>query len=374
MNKFKLGIFATHPIQYYAPIFRELSSRSIIETTVFYDRYPNDKEQGLGFGIPFQWDVDLLSGYRHLVLSKPFKSAISDTSLDACLLMGWGDPFYRKLIAASRAPEKPLMVRGDSHLRTPGSSIKKIVREVTHRRLFRRFTACLAVGALSNEYFRHFGATHIVRSPHCVDNEWFFRMSQEAQKTAQGKRARLGIEKDAVVFLFAGKFQSVKRIMDFLKAIQILNADSTLKNRFFGLLVGDGSLKKEYENFVKSNHLPVFFLGFYNQSQMPEAYAMSNVLVLPSESETWGLVVNEAMACGLPVIVSDGVGCAADLIAEGVTGFTFPKGNIKALSERMRQMIRLAPQSMKAKVMQKISLYSPTHAAAGIEEAALSCR
>ena len=98
-------------------------------------------------------------------------------------------------------------------------------------------------------------------------------------------------------------------------------------------MVGDGELKSECEHYATKNKLPVTFTGFLNQTKIISAYVASDCLVLPSDyGETWGLVVNEAMACGIPAIVSDRVGCHPDLIISGKTGHVFPFGNIKSLS------------------------------------------
>jgi glycosyltransferase involved in cell wall biosynthesis len=107
------------------------------------------------------------------------------------------------------------------------------------------------------------------------------------------------------------------------------------------VMIGSGELEEELRALGASERIAVHFAGFKNQSELPACYAAGDVLVLCSGSETWGLVVNEAMACGLPVIVSDVVGCAPDLIDKGKTGFVFPVGDIDALANRLRQTATL---------------------------------
>jgi len=103
------------------------------------------------------------------------------------------------------------------------------------------------------------------------------------------------------------------------------------------------------QNFAKNNGLPVSFTGFLNQTEIAQAYVAGDCLVLPSDyGETWGLVVNEAMVCGLPAIVSDRVGCGPDLVEEGITGSIFPFGDVDALAKKM---IDLASDSRKAEEM-----------------------
>jgi len=126
-------------------------------------------------------------------------------------------------------------------------------------------------------------------------------------------------------------------------------------------MVGDGELRAECEAYAREHRLPVTFAGFLNQGQLPGAYATADCLVLPSDhGETWGLVVNEAMACGLPAITSDRVGCHPDLILPGVTGQTFPCGDVAALAETMRRLAAdpVALRAMGARAREHIRGYS----------------
>src|SRR5262249_7622212 len=99
--------------------------------------------------------------------------------------------------------------------------------------------------------------------------------------------------------------------------------------------VGSGELLAEAHTLAGELDLPVTFAGFLNQTEISQAYVAADCIVLPSNYETWGLVVNEAMASGLPAIVSDRVGCGPDLVEDGRTGFTFPFGDVAALADRL---------------------------------------
>ena len=104
------------------------------------------------------------------------------------------------------------------------------------------------------------------------------------------------------------------------------------------LIVGSGVLEAELRAYSAERHLPVRFAGFLNQTEIPRAYAAADALVLPSGSETWGLVVNEAMASGIPAVVSDRVGCREDLVDEGETGYSFPMGETGELADRLARL------------------------------------
>ena len=137
------------------------------------------------------------------------------------------------------------------------------------------------------------------------------------KRTARAVRAQWEIADSDIALLFSGKLVQGKRPADVLKACQLLRSRGVPATAIF---VGAGQLEGELRGQALAKNIPAKFLGFRNQSQMPECYSAADILVLPSAGETWGLVVNEAFACGLPAIVSDKVGCAPDMIREDLTG------------------------------------------------------
>jgi glycosyltransferase involved in cell wall biosynthesis len=162
------------------------------------------------------------------------------------------------------------------------------------------------------------------------------------QQQRERLRFQWGIPQQAFCFLFAGKLQKKKRPQDLLDALALLAHQSGPPPRPVHLLVvGSGNLEAACRQRVATEGLPVSFAGFLNQSQIAAAYAASDCLVLASDhGETWGLVVNEAMACGLPAVVSDQVGCAEDLVEQGVTGLRYPCGDTDALAACLAAMAR----------------------------------
>jgi glycosyltransferase involved in cell wall biosynthesis len=138
--------------------------------------------------------------------------------------------------------------------------------------------------------------------------------------------------------LFAGKFIPKKRPLDILPALQKCGAPG---REVIAVFVGSGDLEQPLREQSLKLGVPARFEGFKNQTEMPASYAAADVLVLPSDhGETWGLVVNEAMACGLPAIVSDAVGCGPDLIVDGVTGYTYPVADPIALAGRVTKLLQ----------------------------------
>jgi glycosyltransferase involved in cell wall biosynthesis len=350
----KLAVISTHPIQYHSAWFRALASRAGLDLHVYYCHEATPQEQAsAGFGVEFVWDVPLLDGYPYSFLKNvahspglgrfggldtpEIKGIIQRHECDAMLVNGWHYKSAWQAIWACWKSKVKVMVRGDSHLHTSRGIAKRAIKSLTYRRFIPRFDACLAAGKWSREYFLHYGARpeRIFFVPHAVDNG---RFQIEAQ-CLEPRRSQLRKEKDlhenAIVFMFSGKFIPKKRPMDFVFAIERAVRQNP---QIQGLMVGDGPLRAHCEQLVRERRIPIRFTGFLNQSQIIEAYVVSDTLVLPSDGgETWGLVVNEAMACARTCIVSDRVGCGPDLVIPQKTGFIFPLGDVLALADSMLQ-------------------------------------
>jgi glycosyltransferase involved in cell wall biosynthesis len=205
-------------------------------------------------------------------------------------------------------------------------------------RLFRRCDAFLTIGTHNEAFYKHFGAdpARFVSVPHAVDNVQFASGAARWRRRRAEVRARWALPENGCVFLLSGKLIGKKRPLDAIAAIGSLerSIDAAL------LVVGDGEWRLRCERQARAVAGDrVRFVGFANQSEMPRAYAASDVLVMPSDrGETWGLSVNEAMACGLPAIVSDRVGAAPDLVVPGLTGRVFAAGDVDALAGHMTAM------------------------------------
>ena len=376
----RLAILASHPIQYQVPLFRELARRHDI--TVYFAHRSSAKDQSTaGFGVGFEWDIDLLSDYEYGFLDnvspKPglehfsgcdtpsITAKLRDGCYTALLVMGWHLKCFVQGIWGAKRLGLPVMVRGDSQLETPRGMAKRVAKRLLYPPALRCFDAALYVGERSRRYWEYYRypPSRLFFSPHCVDNNWFSRRA--TREAGRMLRARCGIEPDANVVLFAGKLVPFKRPLDVIAAV------SSLAPRFPDLTVviaGDGEVACAISAAASKSGVRAVQLGFCNQTEMPAAYAAANVLALPSDGrETWGLVANEALACGLPIIVSDACGCAPDLVADGTTGRVFPMGSVTALAERIATVL-VAPPAGET-IARKVDDYSVPKAAEGIDAA-----
>jgi len=379
-QKPRVAIVSTHPIQYLAPWFRALACRKDIEFVVLYchEATPQDQAKS-GFGVEFAWNVSLLEGYEYEFLpnvsSKPglasflgldtpdLSRRITKGEFDAVVVNGWHYKSAWQAIAECWRTGTPALARGDSHLKTPRHPLKSTAKWPFYRSFIPQLNSCLPVGIWSRDYFLHYGADpqRIFVVPHVVDSD---RISAEACRLKEKRsdlRRKWGLPEEDAVFAFAGKFVEKKRPLDFVRA---LSQARRMGAHVSGLMIGDGPLRPACAREVLEIKAPILFTGFLNQREILEGYVAADALVLPSDGETWGLVVNEAMVCGRPCFVSDQVGSGPDLIAEGINGAMFPSGNSDWLAGLLRQYAdrpRLGAMGQHAR--ESIDRYSPRVAA-----------
>lgn len=379
--RLKLGVLASHPIQYQAPLFRELAA--LVDLRVFFAHRQTPQAQAeAGFAVPFEWDVDLLGGYPHEFLHNQAKSpdtghffgcdtpAIAENipqgGFDGFLVMGWNLKSYWQAVRACRRHGVPVMVRGDSQLGTTRAASRRLVKALVYPAMLKQFDACLYVGKRNRDYLLHYGVPteKLFFSPHCIDNNRFAAAASGSDRAAT--KHAFGFAPSEKVVLFVGKLIAMKRPADVISAIALLRARGLPAA---GLVVGDGPLRHELATQAQALDVPVRFAGFWNQAQLPNAYAAADVLVLPSTAhETWGLVVNEALACGLRAVVSDDVGCGPDLVRPGATGEVFATGNTLDLADALQRIVNTAPRP--DLIASAIAEYSCAAAARGILSAA----
>jgi glycosyltransferase involved in cell wall biosynthesis len=352
MRRRRLAIVVSHPIQYHAPWFRALAK--VTDLTVFFcHRQLATDHARADFGVSFEWDIPLLEGYDHHWLDNrsrrpdvstfrgcdtpEISNLLGRGGYDACVVSGWYLKSYVQAIRACHALRIPVLLRGDSQLKTRRSALVSLAKYFPYRWLLKHVDGHLYVGQANREYLRHYGVadSQLFFVPHCVDNAFFDRTATEAKLSgaAANIRDEIGAGPLSTVFIFVGKLVEKKRPVDFLRA---LNMAKTQGADVRGLIVGSGPLEEQLRLSARELTVPVTFAGFRNQSELPRYLAAADVLVLPSDAgETWGLVVNEAMACGLPAIVSRAAGCARDLIDDGQTGYAFDLGSVNQLSDAM---------------------------------------
>jgi glycosyltransferase involved in cell wall biosynthesis len=331
----KLAIVTTHPIQYHVPWLSRLAERNIaIKVFYTYEQSRNGTIYDPGFGRNIQWDIPLLDGYEYEFVPNTARKprlenfwGIVNPSLiekieawepEGLLVIGWNYQshlkcmrhFYNKI---------PVYFRGDSVLLHEKNALHKLARRIFLSWVYRHVNYALYVGTNNKSYFLRHGlkVSQLIFSPQAIDINRFARPNTTNSNLAQRWKKELGIPEGNLSVVFAGKLIRVKNPGFVLELARLCD---DLPVSF--VVVGDGYLKPELMASAQEQS-NVFFMGFQNQSVMPAVYRIGDVYLMPSLSETWGMGINEAMACGIPVMASEQVGCAADLVLENKTGITF---------------------------------------------------
>ncbi len=381
----KVSYFLSHPIQYQTPLLQRLAKLEGMDLEVVY--FTDHTIGGLDtqFGIEVKWDIPLLEGYQYRFLKNYARNpAVSGKfwglinwglvgylikqKPDTIIVHGWGYFSNIILLLVAKVLNIKIIMRAESPLKQESQktslnqSIKNIILLFPSRFLY--------IGQENKAFYESFGksASQLFFAPYSVDNE---RFSAQKQKYTESEsiRAELNIPLGNRIGLFCGKFIEKKRPMDILKAY--LDANEAHLSIVF---IGTGHLELSLKDFVKEHQLKnIHFVGFINQTQLYRYYLSADFFILPSGSgETWGLVTNEAMNYELPLIISDMVGCTADLVIEGENGFTYPCGNTDVLSKKLKLLTNMPIdklQKMGHKSEALVQKYSYNKTVEGIKRA-----
>lgn len=358
MNRLpRISYYLSHPIQYFTPLLRALAKKSDLHVYYFSDvsvRGGFDK----GFGRAIKWDIPLLEGYESTFIKNYSKrQALDNNFLDLLnpsvpnyirkeparivLLNGWSYFSILLTIVSAKLLGRKVWMRAENTLskeRTKRTWVVALKKLFLGKILFRFFVdRFLYIGTDSRRFFEYYGVREdkLIFTPYSVDNEYFSAQYQQWVGQRAALRTQFNIPADKVVVLFTGKYMPVKRPLDLLAAMEQLRDLPVAL-----VMVGDGELRAEMEAYIQKNNLEYIYLtGFVNQSQISQYYAIGDIFVLCSESETWGLSANEAMNFHMPILLSDTVGSAPDLVKEQWNGATFKKGVIEDLAAKIRTFV-----------------------------------
>lgn len=351
---YRLAIVVSHPIQYYAPLYQRLAQRDDIAIKVFYTWHAGEAPvPDRGFGKPVAWDIPLTEGYDFELVRNVSRRpgthhffGLRNPTLvhqvrawrpDAVHITGWAGLSHLQALHALHRAGIPTLFRGDSHLLdSKQSGLGWLAKRAVLRRVYSWPAAFLFVGKANRAYYEAFDvpADRLYRCPHSIDVCRFAAPAEELEREAIQWRRQLGIHENSRVLLFAGKFERKKRPVQLMRAV-LEQGDSNIVL----VMVGGGEHEKEMKAIAAANPTRFRILPFQNQSRMPVVYRLADLFILPSAfGETWGLAVNEALACGIPALVSDRVGCASDVIDDSC-GRVFPSDNVSAMMLAVNEML-----------------------------------
>lgn len=345
----RLAIVVTHPIQYYTPVFKLLAKET--DVMVFYTwGEASMTKYDPGFGKTIKWDIDLLEGYNYQwadnVAADPgthnfngidtpgLNEQIKAWQPDTVLVYGWAFKSHLSVLRYFKN-KIPVLFRGDSVLLNKQKGLKNLLRSVYLKWVYKHIDYALYVGTNNKAYFKKYGLkdSQLIFAPHAIDNK---RFSTPDPAGAQELRSSLNLKESDILILYAGKFEQVKSLDVFVSAFIKLAAPN-----LHLLLVGNGPDEEKLRSLAANSTVAnnIHFSGFVNQSVIPAIYQSADLYCLPSISETWGLAVNEAMACGKAILVSDKVGCAADLVKADYNGAIFEAGSLSSLTDKLAGLV-----------------------------------
>jgi glycosyltransferase involved in cell wall biosynthesis len=353
----RLALLAASPMPYQVPLYRLLAQSPQIDFTVIYASSGGVRAHDAGYGQEIQWDVDLLGGYRSIFLrrseSNPIGGsffALSDFDIvshlrreryEALWVHGYNFLTHELAAMTQLLLGAPLLFREEQTLLDSRSLWKRLLKSALLPRLFRRSSA-LYIGSENFKWFSRYGIppNKMFSVPYCVENQRFRADHARLRPMRSALRARFGIDIDAPLILSVGRMTPKKQPLFLLEAFKRVRACRPCAM----LMVGSGELEGAVREKVRTERIPdVHLAGFLNQSEISNAYACADIFVLASKThETWGLVVNEAMNFGLPLIVSNKVGCATDLVREGRNGFVVDSEEPGQLEAKLSALVASA--------------------------------
>ena len=388
----RVAHLVSHPIQYFVPLYRELSSRPEIDLRVYFysDATVREFYDG-GFGRRIRWDIPLLEGYQSRICRSATRTDITGAFLrcpnadivwevasgryDVVWVHGYAYSTTWLAALSARAKGASVLVREEQTLLERRPWYTRALKRVALRALFSQAWG-LYIGEENRRYFEHYGMPpgRLFATRYCVDNRFFQGQAARLAPRRREVRAALGITDDTPVVLFCGKLIDKKQPLRLLEAFERVRR----RRRCWLLMVGDGALRPAAQDLVARRGIPsVVMPGFLNQTELSAAYSAADIFVLPSAwHETWGLVVNEAMNFALPIIVSDKVGCAEDLVRPRWNGFVVSHRDVDALADAIATLVADEPlrRDFGTRSRELVGEYSVEACADGIIAACLAAR
>jgi glycosyltransferase involved in cell wall biosynthesis len=357
-RKARVAIIVSHPIQHFVHLYRALAAETKIELRVIYAsdigaRRYFDRDMG----VEIAWKTDLFSGYDSVVLPESRRidstgffqvdnpsvtKALAEFQPDAVLLHGYAQLTLLRALMWCRLRRVPALLWSDSSLTYQRALLKRTAKKLLVSLAMRQFRAVLTTGDNNAKYYRHYGVCEerLFRCPFTID-EASFAKARHARNTVRASlRERYGIPADAFVPLFVGKLTPIKRPGDLLDALVILDRPDAGGKEIVAFFAGDGPLGTRLQVAATTRGLPAIFGGFINVDVLPSIYAMADALVFPSGFEPYGLAAREAICVGLPLIVSDQIGCIGptDAARPGKNAIVYPAGDARALSRAIASL------------------------------------
>jgi glycosyltransferase involved in cell wall biosynthesis len=379
-----VGLYAASPVYYNVPLYRALASDPRISFQAIFSSNGGIRPYDSGYGKAFSWDVDALAGYESRFLRKAetnpihgrfweisdrdIVSELTRARFEVLWLFGYNYLTPNMAVAAQRLLRKPILFREEQTTLHPRPLARTLVKEVALRALFSQ-GAAVYISSENRRWFEHYGVPpeRLFFSPYAVDNDRFRADAERLQPQRNQLRERFGVtDPDLPIILTVSRLLPKKQPLYLLEAFRKVRA----RHKCALVVVGTGEEEGPMRAKVAAEGIPdVHFAGFLNQTEVSEAYVSADIFTLLSlQHETFGLVTNEAMNFGLPVVLSDKVGCSSDLVIPGGNGFRVSAHDSDDAAVALAILVedRDLRRRMGAKSRERIAPWNGTRAAQGV--------
>lgn len=350
INRLRLAVVVSHPIQYFAPWYRAVAQLQALELKVFYCCDWGVKSyRDPGFGVDIKWDIPLLEGYDYEILpiakspermtfwnidNPSVAEALRNFDPNVVLVHGYASRTNWRVARWAKRSACPLMIYSDSNSRAKISTWKNVIKRAVVGYFYSHVDGAIYVGSSNYAYHARYGVPRQRLFPGTmpVNRSALLKAVPDIPGARRSIREQLHIPQDAFVVMHCGKLTKGKRPLDLVEAAHSLVNTIPI----YALLVGEGPERAPIQEYCERNQANNLRLtGFVNQADIAKYYAASDILAVTSEAEAYSLVVSEAATFGLPVIVSDAVGCIGpnDTARPGENAFVYPCGNVERLKE-----------------------------------------
>ncbi|HEC91415.1 MAG TPA: glycosyltransferase family 1 protein [Candidatus Atribacteria bacterium] len=370
MKRFKVALVTNVIAPYRIPVFNHLFRDPSIDLKVFFERETLPWRGWRVYRDEIEFPYKVLNGFalknKKTVISWNILPLVREGPFDAIICTGLNSLITFLILSYCKVTETRCFLWSESNF---FDKRRKTSVERVKRFLVRKFDGWIAAGKTSRDYLIQLGASpeKVYIAPDAVDVEYFHNECLKARWKKEEIKSRYGLPR--YVILYVGRLIDLKGIQFLLKAFRFLEISGVAL-----LLVGDGPQKKQYEEYCQRHGISnVYFQGFHQKESLPEYYAIADIFVFPTLSDPWGLVLNEAMSCELPIISSNRAGAAWDLVVEGVNGYLYDPMDVEKLTNLMRKLLKDEPlrKMMGEKSWQIIQFYRPESWAQGVVEAIL---
>lgn len=311
------------------------------------------------------------AGKHNILINRGLWSALTKLSPQVIICGGYNYLASWEALLWARRHQTEFVLWSESNANDARSG--RLWTEALKSYFLKKCNRFVVPGKASVEYMKTFGApaASILIAPNAIDNSWFSKHSENVRTRANEFREKLKLPPRFI--LFVGRLVPEKGVFDLIEAYAKL--DRSIRSEVGLVFAGDGVSRKELmQRGEQISPGSICFPGFAQREDLAAYYALAEALVLPTHSDTWGLVVNEAMACGLPIIVTNVAGCAADLVEQGWNGYVVPPRDADKLCTAIDSIVRQPElrQVMGDRSLERIKHYSPEACAAGLAAVATS--